>query len=351
MRLVSVIAAMALCFSGFQLRSLSAPAVPDDPAASNSGDSDHDGLTDEMEQALLIQFAPTFMISRQDCADAPALFTPGRSDPTMRSDEIAIYGQVTPREFDSRQAVEIRYYHLWKSDCGRMSHPLDAEHVSVLAVKSPSQKNQKEWRALYWYAAAHEDTMCDASQITRASALNAEDRGPVVWISVGKHASFLNERLCSHGCGGDVCQHMDPLGTTAILNLGESGTPMNGALWIASLQWTLSVKMARSDFQPAAIARLEQLPASDIAWVNPSKRPAQSTIAAGGSTADALATSSRKTDSALAGAGDSTEDALDTSYQNVTRALGKSAHNVSKFLHLDTPPAATPQKTAEATSK
>jgi hypothetical protein len=269
----------------------------------------------------------------------------------VRAEEVAIYGQVTPREFEARQAVEIHYYHLWKSDCGRMSHPFDAEHVSVMAVKSPSPDNQEEWRALYWYAAAHEDTMCDASQITRASALNAEDRGPVVWISVGKHASFLNERLCSHGCGGDVCQHMDPLGTTEILNLGENGRPMNGALWIASLQWPLSAKMARSDFQPAAIARLEQLPASDIAWVNPSKRPAQSTIAAGGSTADALATSSRKTDSALAGAGDSTEDALDTSYRNVTRALGKSAHNVGKFLHLDSPPAEAPPKPTEATSK
>ena len=351
MRLVSAFAAIALCFSGLEPRSLSEPAVPQDPATTSSLDSDRDGLTDEMEQTLLIQFAPAFMISRQDCADAPALFTPGRSDPTVRAEEVAIYGQVTPREFEARQAVEIHYYHLWKSDCGRMSHPFDAEHVSVLAVKSPSPDNQEEWRALYWYAAAHEDTMCDASQITRASALNAEDRGPVVWISVGKHASFLNERLCSHGCGGDVCQHMDPLGTTEILNLGENGTPMNGALWIASLQWPLSAKMARSDFQPAAIARLEQLPASDIAWVNPSKRPAQSTIAAGGSTADALATSSRKTDSALAGAGDSTEDALDTSYRNVTRALGKSAHNVGKFLHLDTPPAEAPPKPTEATSK
>jgi hypothetical protein len=348
MRLVSVIAAIALCFSGVEARSLSAPAVPEGPAATDAVDSDHDGLTDETEQALLIQFAPAFMISWQDCADAPALFTPGRSDPTVRPEEVAIYGQVTPRNFDSRQAVEIHYYHLWKSDCGRMSHPLDAEHVSVLAVKNTSSETQTEWRALYWYAAAHEDTMCDASQITRASALNAEDRGPVVWISVGKHASFLNERLCSHGCGDDVCQHMDPLGTTAILNLGESGTPMNGELWIASLQWPLSVKMARSDFQPAAISRLEQLPASDIAWVNPSKRPAQSTIAAGGSTADALAISSRKTDSALAGAGDSTEDALDTSYRNVTRALGKSAHNVGKFLHLDPSPAEAPKKPTEA---
>ena len=92
MRLVSAFAAIALCFSGLEPRSLSAPAVPQDPATTSSLDSDRDGLTDEMEQTLLIQFAPAFMISRQDCADAPALFTPGRSDPTVRAEEVAIYG-------------------------------------------------------------------------------------------------------------------------------------------------------------------------------------------------------------------------------------------------------------------
>ena len=141
MRLVSVIAAIALCFSGIEARSLSAPAVPDDPAATNSVDSDHDGLTDETEEALLIQFAPIFMISWQDCADAPALFTPGRSDPTVSPEEDCdLRPGHAPRIRSRRQAVEIHYYHLWKSDCGRMSHLLDAEHVSVLAVKSPSQK-------------------------------------------------------------------------------------------------------------------------------------------------------------------------------------------------------------------
>src|SRR6478735_9418163 len=99
MRLVPVIAAMALCFSGFEPRSLAAAVAPQDPATTSSLDSDHDGLTDETEQALLVQFSPTFMISRQDCADAPALFTSGRSDPTVRYGEVAIYGQVTPRKF------------------------------------------------------------------------------------------------------------------------------------------------------------------------------------------------------------------------------------------------------------
>jgi hypothetical protein len=30
-------------------------------------DSDHDGMSDALEQALLIQFAPKFMVGRHDC--------------------------------------------------------------------------------------------------------------------------------------------------------------------------------------------------------------------------------------------------------------------------------------------
>jgi len=37
-------------------------------------DSDHDGMSDALEQALLIQFAPAFMVGRHDCSGLPAQF-------------------------------------------------------------------------------------------------------------------------------------------------------------------------------------------------------------------------------------------------------------------------------------
>ena len=123
--------------------------------------------------------------------------------------------------------VEIHYYHLWKKDCGRMGHALDTEHVSVLIRASGTHSISSKWMATYWYAAAHEDTVCDASQISRASTLHAEDHGATVWISAGKHASFLNEELCRRGCGGDICEKMAPLSVSRIVNLGEIGMPMN----------------------------------------------------------------------------------------------------------------------------
>jgi hypothetical protein len=131
---------------------------------------------------------------------------------------------------------------------------------------------------------------------------------------------------------------MVPLPLAEIVNLGESRAPMNGALWIASSQWPLSTKMARTDFQPAVVARLERLPASDLAWVNPGRRPVQATVAAGDSTVNALAAANKSTDTAVSNAGNATGSALGKAYRNVTRLLGASAHGVGKLLGYDAAP-------------
>jgi hypothetical protein len=173
-----------------------------------------------------------------------------------------------------------------------MGHALDAEHVAVLLKTSPGADadKAKTWHAVYWYAAAHEDTVCDASQMTRASTLHAEDRGARVWISAGKHASFLNEELCHHGCGGDRCKNMHALASPGVVNLGELHTPMGGAVWAGSARWPLADKLGRSDFAAVRTERLERLPATDIAWTNPAKRPAQAAILGGNSTVDGAIT-------------------------------------------------------------
>ena len=94
--------------------------------------------------------------------------------------------------------------------------------------------------------------------------------------------------------------------------------------------------MIRTDFQPPAVTRLESLPESDIAWVNPAKRPAQSTIAASDSTIDALVASNQNTDMAISTAGGATGNALDKTYGNVKHALVASVHSVGKFLRHGT---------------
>jgi hypothetical protein len=308
-------------------------------------DTDHDGLSDAFEAALLQQFAPRFMISSHDCSGEPALFAPGTSSPEISRENGTIYGQAFPRSVSGRQRssleIELHYYHLWRTDCGRMGHPLDAEHLSALLRGSGN--NTKDWHAVYWYAAAHEDTVCDASQVTRASTLGAEEHGATVWISQGKHASFLDEELCRHGCGGDLCSDPGAMPIAALINLGELKEPMNGAIWIASPRWPLAEKIARSDFTAARTARLKRLPVTDIAWANPALRPEQGAIAGGNAaidgtltggsaSADALALSNRRTDTALVLAGNQTGNALSGTERSTSSALGKSYRNVRKAL-------------------
>jgi hypothetical protein len=301
-------------------------------------DSDHDGLSDALESALLAQFEPHFLISAGDCSSRPAAFVPLQSKPVVELENGTIYGQAFPRA-GNRDQVELHFYHLWRIDCGDRGHNLDAEHVSALV----SRDGDSNWRALYWYAAAHEDTVCDASQITRASTVDAVDRGPQVWISRGKHASFMSQVLCSHGCGGDECRDLQSLAVAAIINLGEPEAPVSGATWVNVPQWPLAAKMRRSDFEVTRLARVDQLSAATILWANPQKHPYQGIIRNSRNTANGVATGARATDAALdladektgnalAGASTSTGNGLSKTYRGVKDALRITAQKVGKAL-------------------
>lgn len=317
----------ALLFAGLVCWVLSAAGQTIVPTASSgSADSDDDGLSDALEHALLTQFAPRFMVSDGDCSARPAEFVPFRDRPQVKSENGAIYGQAFPREGNAAQ-VELHYYDLWRRDCGEMGHPLDAEHVSVLVARDGAG-----WKALYWYAAAHEGTVCDASQIARAATIGSERQGPEVWISRGKHASFLREAICERGCGGDRCRAMAPLGQAKIINLGERSKPMNGATWAASPQWPLAVKMSHSDFPDARIARADRLPVTSIAWASPEKRPMQAAISGGNGALAGASTGLLATDTALDTATSVTGAALDRASVKTGSGLAKAARGVKKAL-------------------
>jgi hypothetical protein len=308
-------------------------------------DSDQDGMSDAVEQALLVQFVPFFMVGRQDCSNTPAEFQPDISTPEVKAENGTIYGQVFPAKAKSTAdpVAEIHFYYLWRRDCGGHGHSLDTEHVSVLVRASDSHLASATWKAVYWYAAAHENTVCDVSQIARASALHAEDRGAKVWISPGKHASYLNETLCQRGCGADRCQEMNALAPGKLINLGEPGRPMNGSLFISSRLWPLAEKMAETNFPANPVARLNQLPTTDIAWFNAGRHPAQGIIAISSSTEDAIAGAGHDTTAAISVGGDSTGNALQKSYRHAIRALGSSARHVGKALGLP-PKSETPKE-------
>jgi hypothetical protein len=269
----------------------------------------------------------------------------------VRSENGTIYGQAFPvrtspiAEKPDGPDVELHFYHLWRQDCGAHGHPLDAEHVAVLVRASGADPSKAEWKALYWYAAAHEQTVCDVSQIARASTLHAEHKGARVWISPGKHASYLDERLCSSGCGADACEAMVPLESKRVVNLGEVGHPMNSSEFIASSRWPLALKMAQTNFPAEPVARLERLPDTEIAWFHAGRHPLQGVIGISSTTENAIGkgaaetgssldTASDSTSDAISVAGDSTGSALGISYRKTKRALGKSVRGVGRAIGM-----------------
>lgn len=301
------------------------------PAA--AADLDRDGLDDALEQQLLERFVPSFRIDPKDCDVKPAQFRAGAADPEVAARDGTLYGQATPNGVAKRgtpngSAIELHFYHLWSRDCGKRAHPLDAEHVSGLV----EQDAAGSWRAIAWYAAAHENTPCDFSSLAKAADVLAETAGPVVWVSRGKHASFLHLKGCQLGCGGDVCRRdFVPMAPAAIVNLGERDVPMNGAAWMLSARWPLAAKL-RLDFTPERMAVLEKPGPLGIITLSPRLRPAQAFMLGGDSTGDALSVTGKKTAESL----DATGQAIGTSVAQTGQALAASTRKTARALRAAT---------------
>jgi hypothetical protein len=244
-------------------------------------DLDRDGLDDAFEQVLLQRFVPSFYLSAGECDAMPASFVPDTAHPRLAAKDGTIHARAFPV---AGGAIELQYFHLWARDCGRNGHELDAEHVSALLEPQP----EGTWTARLWYAAAHEDTICDQSSGARASTLHAETNGPSVFISRGKHASYLDAGQCARGCGGDACPLGRPLQVHVLVNIGEPGAPLNGATWMASGRWALGAKL-RSDFDPDVRTSLDRGEVARVIALATHLRPVQAPVLAGDTALDALA--------------------------------------------------------------
>ena len=298
-----------------------------------AGDADRDGLDDAFEQALLERFRPVFMLSATECDAMPSEFLAGAKDPLKPVRNGTIYGQVFPLG-GTRERIEIHYYHLWARDCGFGQHPLDVEHVAVL-IESPSgSASAGEYKAKYWYSAAHEGTVCDSAHGARAADLAAENSGATVWVSHGKHASFLSNGTCNRlGCGGDRCQAVSAMPPGKLINVGEHGAPLNGALWTASRKWGLGQKMT-TEFAPDVIARIESAEPREVIALHPALVPAKAFILGGNHTLTSIGTGGKHTGSALQTADKHTSSALGTSAKKTKGALKTAVTSTGRFLGI-----------------
>jgi len=289
------------------------------PAAA-AQDLDRDGLDDSFEQALLERFIPSFYLSAGECDGLPASFASGTDHPVV----VARNGTIHGRAFSASEgAVELQYFHLWARDCGRAGHALDAEHVSALI----EPQADGTWAARLWYAAAHEDTICDQSSGARASTLGALSAGPPVYISRGKHASYLARGHCTRGCGGDACPLGPPLGVSALLNIGEPGAPLNGATWTASTRWPLGLKL-QSDFAPDVRARLDRAEDEHVIALTSHLRASQAPVLAGDTALDALVHAGHASVTAIAAGRRNVGGAVAKSLSGVVRAFGRSGREL-----------------------
>ena len=109
--------------------------------------------------------------------------------------------------------------------------------------------------------------------------------------------------------------------------------------------------MSNTNFPPEPLARLNQMPDTDIAWFSPGRHPAQGIIANSSATEQAIAGGANHTTSSLSEAGtstgaaisvttDNTGNALQKTYNATKHALGTSARHVGKALN----PAPKPEK-------
>ena len=253
-----------------------------------------------LEQALLEKFSPTLLLAREECDGVPASFVPNELAPRVLARDATLYGQAFRiPSTDDRVLVELHFFHLWARDCGRRGHDLDVEHVSAIVSAPRLAAPVSAWIADAWYAAAHEGSVCDASSGARASVIGAEASGPRVFVSRGKHASYLDRGQCKGGCGGDECGDDRIVTPSRIINIGESGAPLNGALWIHSDRWPMQEKM-RSDFDPALRARLYDSNDDHVIPLMQHWRGPQAPVLAGDTALDGLEIAAESTKGALA---------------------------------------------------
>lgn len=271
---------------------------------SQAADFDGDGVADDVETAVLAQFRPRLLVSAGECDGLPAEFVPGAAEPKVLARNGTLYARATPSAVRPGQWLELHYYHLWGRDCGKRGHALDAEHLAVLVERAGD-----DWLARYWWAAAHEATICERSNAARAAWLKAEQQGAEVWVSRGKHASFLSRELCSWGCGGDSCEQMRAAPAGATINLGEKGALAAGMAWVESGLWPLREKFGPV-FSVELLERLDRAQSSRIVGRDGSMYPVQAIVLAGGETADGIGTGKQHTEKALSTAKSKTENAL-----------------------------------------
>ena len=176
-------------------------------AVNNGIDNDGDGLSDSLETALSVQFAPKIWFHTNEgfCFGSMA----DDSIPTFDTCDGSIYTHVYPRS----DHIEIQYWFIYPQES---DHFWDTEHISLKV---------KDGAVEYAYYAAH--AQGNPQHFHSAMAMEWDGDHPVVYIEKNKHGSYPTIEACTEERGpglaeqGSVAYSYD--GTNPPINLGEVG--------------------------------------------------------------------------------------------------------------------------------
>jgi hypothetical protein len=137
-----------------------------------------------------------------------------------------------------------------------------------------------------------------------------------------------------------------------LVNIGEPGVPLNGAIWTASSKWGLQGKMT-TEFTPEVLARLSSAPPREVVFIHPGLIPAKAVILGGNHTLGAVGTGGKHTGSAVGTGSRHTKGALGTSAEKTGSALKKATRATGRVLGIrpNEPSTPTPPKPKESEEK
>ena len=182
-------------------------------------DADHDGIPDATEAQWADEYLPfVSLTSGEQCGTPAGYLYRVRFHP------------------EDPQLIEIRYDHLYNTDCGALGHDGDDENFAVTV--DPSQPGPQGILAIK--AISHRNTICEkdttCGTLPGLTACDLQLRKglpyPVVYASQNKHGDYVSLDACNSNCF-DTC---------ALVTTAADGIPMqNAGEWGAPLTTNLSM--------------------------------------------------------------------------------------------------------------
>lgn len=236
-RLIGIVALLAIA-------STMSPALP--AMAAQGGDSDTDGLTDEVEQSLADTFVPYLYFAEDEDANQAEILRFYQVTPIYKtSPNVWNYPQYEFPEYQGPEGILLTFTIAYSYDygdaiAGLVDHPGDTEVIRIFLVHP---RNQPEvWDPFVLIIKRHYD---DPERYF-SEDFSWSGTHPIVWVSEDKHAMYSSWEECDdyseyliefEFCGGGYAiDYPITLGVDGF-NVGERRDPENISVYDNEFAW------------------------------------------------------------------------------------------------------------------